>query len=226
MANQFDLEEQEQLDQLKHFWQQYGNLITWGLIAVLAVFSAWNFYQYWQRNQAAQAAALYDELERSLSGTDADKMQRVFGDMKERFASSSYAMQAGLRLAQVLLAQGKPEPAKAALAWVADQSSDTGYQALARLRLAGLQADTGKFDEALKTLSAPFPQGFDGLVADRKGDILSLAAKPDQAVEAYQQAYRLLDSRSEYRRLIEVKLQALGVSAAANPAKADEKTKG
>jgi len=35
MANQLDLEEQEQLDQLKHFWSQYGNLITWLLIVVL-----------------------------------------------------------------------------------------------------------------------------------------------------------------------------------------------
>ena len=33
MANQLDLEEQEQLDQIKHFWKQYGNAITWVLIA-------------------------------------------------------------------------------------------------------------------------------------------------------------------------------------------------
>ena len=41
MANQLDLEEQEQLDQLKHFWKQYGNPITWVLIVVLAGFSGW-----------------------------------------------------------------------------------------------------------------------------------------------------------------------------------------
>jgi predicted negative regulator of RcsB-dependent stress response len=36
MATHLDLEEQEQLDQLKHFWNQYGNLITWVLVIVLA----------------------------------------------------------------------------------------------------------------------------------------------------------------------------------------------
>ena len=36
MANNLDLEEQEQLAELKHFWDQWGNLITWLLIAVLA----------------------------------------------------------------------------------------------------------------------------------------------------------------------------------------------
>ena len=39
MANNLDLEEQEQLDQLKHFWKQYGNLIAWALILVLGVFA-------------------------------------------------------------------------------------------------------------------------------------------------------------------------------------------
>jgi hypothetical protein len=29
MATQLDLQEQEQLDALKAFWKQYGNLITW-----------------------------------------------------------------------------------------------------------------------------------------------------------------------------------------------------
>jgi len=50
MAQHLDLEEQEQLDELKHFWKQYGNLITWALIAVLSAFAAWNGYQYWQRS--------------------------------------------------------------------------------------------------------------------------------------------------------------------------------
>ena len=44
MANQLDLEEQEQLDQLKHFWSRYGNLITGLLVVVLLAVVAWNGY--------------------------------------------------------------------------------------------------------------------------------------------------------------------------------------
>ena len=62
MAKHLDLEEQEQLDELRHFWKTYGNLITWLLIAVLGTFAAWNGYQYWQRSRAVQAAALFDEV--------------------------------------------------------------------------------------------------------------------------------------------------------------------
>ena len=138
MANHLDLEEQEQLDQLKHFWKQYGNGITWALIAVLSIFASWNFYQYWQRSQAVQAAAMFDEVERVVNAGDPAKMDRAFADMKERFASTTFAQQAGLLVAKQYYSVGKVEAAKAALAWVADKSSDPGYQAIARLRLAGV----------------------------------------------------------------------------------------
>ena len=44
MATHLDLEEQEQLDALKHFWNQWGNLITWVLIAVLGAYAAWTAF--------------------------------------------------------------------------------------------------------------------------------------------------------------------------------------
>jgi predicted negative regulator of RcsB-dependent stress response len=211
MANELDLEEQEQIDQIKHFWKQYGNLITWLLIAVLGSFAAWNFYQYWQRNQASQAAVLFDELEKTVQSSDAARIDRVFADMKDRFAATAYAQQAGLLVAKQYVGMGQLEPAKAALTWVADKSSDAGYQAIAKLRMAAILLEAKKFDEALAQLSGTFPAGFEGLAADRKGDVFDLKGDKSQAIAEYEKAYRLLDARSEYRRLIEVKLNALGV---------------
>ena len=115
MANQLDLEEQEQLDQLKHFWNQYGNQITWVIIAVLACVAAWNGYQWWQRSQASQASAMYDEVERVVKGGDVQKADRAFSDMKERFSSTTYTYQAGLLVAKMAFEAGKPEVSKAVL---------------------------------------------------------------------------------------------------------------
>lgn len=214
MANELDLEEQEQLDQIKHFWKQYGNAITWVLIVVLGAFAAWNFYQYWQKNQASQAALLFDELEKTLQSSDASRIDRVFSDMKDRFASTAYAQQAGLLVAKQYVTLGQLEPAKAALTWVADKSSDAGYQAIAKLRLSAILIEGKKFDEALGQLSGTFPSGFEALVADRKGDVFILKGDKTQAVAEYEKAYRLLDARSDYRRLVEVKLNAQGVDVA------------
>lgn len=210
MANQLDLEEQEQLDQIKHFWNQYGNAITWALIVVLGAFASWNFYQYWQRSQAAQAAALFDEVERSLQVADAGRIERVFAEIKDRFGSSAYAQQAGLLVAKQQMSAGKPDAAQAALTWVAEQSGDAGYQAVAKLRLAGLLMDAKKYDEALKWLGGDFPASFEALVADRKGDVLALQGNKSQAVAHYQKAYQGFSANSEYRSLVVVKLNALG----------------
>lgn len=211
MANHLDLEEQEQLDQLKHFWKQYGNLITWSLILVLGAVASWNFYQHWQRSQATQAAAMYDEVERVVKGADAAKIDRVFTDMKDRFASTTYAQQAGLLVAKQYYSVGNVDAAKAALGWVADKSADQGYQAIAKLRLAGVLMESKAFDAALTQLSGSFPANFAALVADRKGDLLLLQGKKAEAVAEYEKAFKSFDERTEYRRLVEVKLNSLGV---------------
>ena len=224
MANHLDLEEQEQLDQLKHFWKQYGNLITWALILVLGAFAGWNLFQRWQQGQSAQAAALFDEVERVVKAGDTSKLDRVFADMKDKFANTTYAQQAGLLVAKTYFEAGKVQEAGAALAWVADKSSDEGYQAVARLRLAGVLAEGKAYEDALKQLSATFPADFAALVADRKGDIYFLQGKKAEARSEYEKAYKAFDERTEYRRLVEVKLNSLGVNPRAEIANASSVT--
>ncbi len=211
MANHLDLEEQEQLDEIKHFWKQYGNAITWVLIVVLGAYAAWNGYQYWQRSQAAQAAALFDEIEKVSREGDAAKLERAFTEMKERFASTAYAQQAGLLVAKSLYESGKVDGAKVTLTWVAEKSADAGYAAVGRLRLAGLLMDSKAYDEALKVLDAGVPGEFAALQADRRGDILMAQGKKPEAKEQYLKAFKAFDERTDYRRLVLVKLNSLGV---------------
>ena len=171
MAKHLDLEEQEQLDELKHFWNTYGNLITWALIAVFGTIAAWNGWQYWQRTQAAQASVMFDEVDRAAAAGDVARLERSFTDMKDKFGGTTYAQQAGLLAAKAFQAQGRADAAKAALSWVAEKSADPGYSAVARLRLAGVLVDGKAYDEALKQLTAEFPAEFQPLAADRRGDV-------------------------------------------------------
>lgn len=218
MAKHLDLEEQEQLAELKHFWSRYGNLITWALIAVFGAYAAWNGWQYWQRTQAAQSSALYEEVERAASGGDMTRLERAFTDMKDKFGGTTYAHQAGLLASKAFAEKGNTDAARAALVWVADKASDEGYQAVARLRLAGLLAEAKSWDEALKQLAGEFPAEFQPLVADRRGDIYSLQGKKAEAKAEYTKAWRGLGERAEYRRLVEVKLNAMGVDPRPAPA--------
>jgi predicted negative regulator of RcsB-dependent stress response len=215
MAKHLDLEEQEQLDELKHFWKQYGDLITWALIVIFGAFAAWNGYNYWQRDQSAKAAMMYDEAERAAQSGDTSRLDRAMTDMKERFAGTAFAQQAGLLVARTYYDKGNIDAAKASLSWVAGKSADEGYQAIAKLRLAGLLLEAKVYDEALQQLSGTFPKDFVALAADRRGDILAAQGKKNEARAEYEKAYKGMDERTEYRRLVEVKLNALGLNPSA-----------
>jgi predicted negative regulator of RcsB-dependent stress response len=210
MATQLDLQEQEQLDALKAFWNKQGNLITWTLVLVLAAFAGWNGWQWYQRDQAVKAGAMFDELDRAARAGDAERVGRVFGDLKERYPRTAFAQQGGLLAAKTQFDKGQADAAKATLAWVADNAVEEEMRTVARLRLAALQSEAKQYDEALKTLAAAKAPGFEGLVEDRRGDVLLAQGKAAEARTAYQAAYKAMGERVDYRRLIEAKMIALG----------------
>ncbi len=211
MATHLDLEEQEQLDQLKHFWNTYGNLITWTVLLVAGAFVAWNGWQYLQRSKAVQASALYDEIERSAQAGDVTRIEHALTLMKDKFSGTAYAQQAGLLAAKALHEKGNEEASRGALGWVAEHAVDPGYQAIAKLRLAAELLDNKAYDDARKQLTGSFPKEFEPLVADRMGDIDLAQGKRDEAKAQYQKAWSGFEPGTPYRRLVEIKLNAVGV---------------
>ena len=210
MASHLDLEEQEQLDELKHFWKRWGDLISWLLIAVLAGYAAWMTWQYWSNKQALQSSAMYDTVERAAQSGDMAMLDRSVADIKDKFASTSYAQQAVLLAARVYQDKDRATDAKTQLNWVVDKAGDPGYQALARLRLAALLIEEKAYDQARQQLSVKAPTSFEPLFADRLGDIDMLQGNSADAVKQYQKAWKGLEPSAEYRRLVAVKLAALG----------------
>jgi predicted negative regulator of RcsB-dependent stress response len=154
---------------------------------------------------------MFDEVERAAQAGDLAKLDRALADMKDKFSGTTYAHQAALLAAKTYDEKGKADEAKAALSWVVEKSSDQGYQAIARLRLAGVLAQAKAYDEAAKQLAGSFPKEFAPLAADRLGDIFMLQGKKAEARAEFEKAYQGFDERADYRRLVEVKLNALGV---------------
>jgi len=222
MASPLDLQEQEQLDTLKALWKQYGNLITWVLLVALGALAAWNGWQWYQRDQGLKAAAMFDELDRAAQAGDADKAGRIFTDLQSRFPGTAFAQQGGLAAARAQFEKGQVDAAKASLKWVSDKAVETEVRTIARLRLAALQADTKQYDEALKTLDGATAIGFEPLVADRRGDILMAQGKSADALAAFKTAWVGLSESTDYRRVVEAKLTAMGASPKPLPGVAAE----
>jgi len=213
MATHLDLEEQEQLDQFKHFWSRWGNLITGLITAVLLVYSSYNGWHYWQQRQASQASVLYDTFEKSVRDADLTLMGRSLGDLQNQFGRTTYAHQAALLSARIYANKANLAEAEKALQWVIENGHEEGYVALARLRLSALAMDQKNLDKAKDLLQGhKAPMGFQPLFDDRLGDIAVLQNKPEEAKPYYLSAYKGLEAANEYRRLVDYKLASLGVN--------------
>jgi predicted negative regulator of RcsB-dependent stress response len=217
MAQQLDLQEQEQVDALKAFWAKYGNLIMWTVTLILAIFAGWNFWQKQARDKALQASTMYGELKLAADSGDAKRAGQIFGDMKSKYAKATYTQLGGLLAAKSQADKGDAPDAMASLQWVAEAGNDENA-AVAHLRLAGLLADGKKYDDALKQLALVKPAAFAALVSDRRGDIEMAQGQKDAAIKAWKVAYDGLPDTAQYRILVEAKLTAQGAAPAASAA--------
>lgn len=208
----YDLEEQEQLDNIKAWWKQNGSLITWTLVVVLAGYVAWITWTNHQGKQSVQASTLFEEVQTAVNSKENSKIQAVTETLTKDFSGTAYASMASFSAAKSSFELNDLKAAKAHLSWIVERSKSAEYKAIARLRLAAIAIDEKSFDEGLKLLAADFPVEFQGDVADRKGDIFYAQNKINEAKSAYESALAKLSEKSPSKQLVQIKLDSLGVS--------------
>jgi predicted negative regulator of RcsB-dependent stress response len=212
----YDLEEQEQIDTLKTWWKMYGNLVTGVIVAASLAVIGWQGWNWYQRNQAAQAAAVYAVLEQAAAARDAQRVKTAAGELTEKYGRTTYAALGTLVAARQSFEAGDLKTARAQLTWATDNAADE-YRDIARLRLAGVLLDDKAFDEALKQLEAAHAPAFDVRFLEMKGDVLAAQGKKAEARSAYKAALdkgAAPDARGGgSRELLRQKLDALGSEA-------------
>jgi predicted negative regulator of RcsB-dependent stress response len=209
----YDLEEQEQIDSLKTWWKMYGNLVTAVVVAASLGVIGWQGWNWYQRNQAAQAAAIYGVLEQAVAANDAQKTKAAAGELAEKFGRTGYAALGALLAAKQSFEAGDLKTARVQLAWAADNARDE-VRDLARLRLAAVLLDEKAFDEALAQLDAAHAAAFDARFLEMKGDVLVAQGKKPEARAAYKAALdKGEDKVGAGRELLRQKLDNLGESA-------------
>lgn len=206
----YDLEEQEQIAALKAWWREYGTLVTIGLLACALSFAGVQGWRYYRHGQAAAAVTLYEQLDQAQRAGDHKKVRDIATRITDDYKSTAYATLAALSAAQASFSSGDLAGAKAHLQWVMDKADQAELRDIARLRLAGVLLDEKKPDEALKLLEAKPVESMTGLYADRRGDILLTQGKRAEARSAYQLALDRSEAGSQYRAVIEAKLDSLG----------------
>jgi predicted negative regulator of RcsB-dependent stress response len=221
----YDLEEQEQLAEIKVWWKQYGNLVINVFTAVMLAVSAWMGWNWYQRSQSAQASMVFNVLQKAVHDKDSQRTKAASGELLDKFGKSTYASLGALTAAKEMVDAGDVKTAKLQLQWVVEHAEGE-LRDLARLRLATVLLDEKEYDQALKQLDGNVSPGFAALFADNRGDVLSAQGKKAEALEAYKVALARLDnsdakgaksaqdrqspSNTVYRELLQQKLDSLG----------------
>lgn len=206
----YDLQEQDQLDAFKAFWNRWGNLLLTLVTVVLLAIAGWRAWGWWQQKQAVEASVLYDQLRDAVEKKDVAKVKQTSGPLFEKYAGTVYGSMGALIAARAYHDAGDLKAAKAPLQWAVEHAKDPEHRMLARLRLAGIILDEKAYDEGLGLLSVDAAGAFAGAFADRRGDLLLAQGKRDEARAAYRTALERLERGAALRPLVQMKLDALG----------------
>ncbi|HAW93454.1 MULTISPECIES: YfgM family protein [unclassified Arsukibacterium] len=197
--------EEQQVEAIKRFWNDYGKAILGGVVIGLAGLYGWRYFQAEQREQAEQVSAQYSQLLEQQQAEGSDWLSSAKGFIDGQ-SDTSYAVFAALLAAREAIEQQQLATAAEHLNWVISNAKDTPVQAIAQLRLARVQREQGNYSDALATLAMPVPASFETQQAELKGDVLQLTGELAQAKAAYQQA---LATSEQTRPLLQVKLDEL-----------------
>ena len=205
-----DLEEQEQVDELKALWKKYGNYITRGVIAFFVLYGLYQGWGYYQTKQSLGASEAYQSivvLEEKNTKEIMQKSQKLMDD----FGGTPYAGRAAILFAKASYLEGLNDKAKEKLEWASSHAKESATESIALIQLGQILVEEKKYEDALKKVNAVDNEGYLGLSNDLKGDILNAMGKKDDAKKAYQEALKRFGPKDPYAKFTQEKLESLGV---------------
>ena len=202
--------EEEQIAQLRKWWQENGATLLIGVALGGALLFGWNYWKSYKVRYATQASELHEQMLASLTRGDREEFNALNQRLQNDFGKSPYAAMAPLALAKLHVDAG--DLAAAANALEAAASGDDEIASVARLRLARVRIAQGQPQDALSALSRGGNGHFAPLYDEVRGDAHAALGDVDAARSAYQRA---LDSEETGvdRTFVRIKLDALGPAA-------------
>jgi predicted negative regulator of RcsB-dependent stress response len=212
------MDESEQLETLKRWWDRYGAWLLGGLVVVIGGFFGWQGYQEYTTRQAERAAQLYQEyvdLRQAAvlrEGTVPPELTAVLQQIDTDFRGTSYHTFTLLYRAHDAAELQDFDAAANFLRDAVDSTRSRRLRDLARVRLARVEHQLGNTERALDLLRQTTGPGFRSLVAEIRGDILLSKNDREGARAAYEHALGLAEPGAP-RGLLEIKLADLATES-------------
>ena len=199
---QVDNTEEEQVEQIKKWWNSNGKQIIAGAVIGLAGIWGWNTYSDYQDKQSLNARSLY------LSYASDSNNLGAYDKLTTDFSSSSYSDQAILLMAKYLFDAGSYTQALGVIEPLINNPSSV-ISNTAALRAASIHLQLGQHDQALLILEEQSGDGFSGLIYNLMGDIYLDIGNRAEAQKYYSLAIDNVTKNSNLTQLIQIKLDDL-----------------
>lgn len=180
--------EEEQVEQLKKWWSQYGNLVLTIILAIILCFQGYRWYDNKQLETKEQASVAFNSLMDVVSKGDKSGIQAKANFIKDTYPATVYASSASLILAKQYVDAKQYPKAKQALQWVITDGASSRLKQLARLRLARIELFEKHYQQALAQLAKIEDSVFKALVFEARGDVYLAQGNKQEANAQYQLA--------------------------------------
>ncbi|TWH76694.1 putative negative regulator of RcsB-dependent stress response [Azomonas agilis] len=189
------ISEDEQLEQLKDWWQRSGKPLLAGCLLALIGVLVWQYWQHRTLVQTQNASILYQQLMNATLGAetpDKAEVARLGNLLKNDYANSQYAQYARLFLAKVAVDAKRLDEAATELRVLVETAKDTTVKEIARERLARIWIAQNEPQRALDMLSGTTDPVFAATREELRGDILVQLGRVEEAKQAYLKAQAAL----------------------------------
>lgn len=203
--------EEQQVEAIKRWFNRYGNLLTWLIIAILATILAVKYWLHHQEVVFQQASNQYTILLEALEKNDPETIKTQAANLLEKHPKSPYATFASFVLANTEIQGQQYDDAAKHLEWAMNEGKQADFKALARIRLMRLLIAQDKLSDALALFDEGKARGYLPIMMELKGDILYKQNDQTGALKAYEQALRAAPKEQMSGFLLKLKLEELGL---------------
>ncbi|MGB2246284.1 MAG: YfgM family protein [Alcanivorax sediminis] len=201
-------DEEEQAELLKNWWKENGTAAIITVVLAVAALIGWREWQGYQGEQSAEASSQYQSMLESLGEARKDAVTEKADALIESYPSSAYADHARLAKASLAVSEADYDAAISLLEEVANDGATDELTYTAAMRLARVYLQQQAWDKAESALKGKFPQAFNGMALELRGDAAKGQGDLAAAETHYAEALNVLQDAGEKDR-VQMKLDDL-----------------
>lgn len=203
------MNEQEQVEALKRWWNQYGTWVMTGILLAAVSLVAWRWWHQYQIKVSSHASVAYQQLLVHVAEEDPIKITATANHITQEYSRTPYAILAAFFLAKQAVQTNKLDEAKKQLQWVIRRAKQPEFKQIAKIRLSRIFVAQKQYDAAMQLLKTVDASAYAPLVNELQGDIYMAKGEQKQARQAYQNALAAFPSQGMGRSLLQMKLDNL-----------------